>query len=213
MLRAIVLSAMAMCIVGAEAVAEPVWVNQQGARLVIGQTSFTRQSPTPGQEVLGAVGGIAVAGGRLFVADGNKVGALAGGDVVSGTAVTRVSNHRALIYNNLSSFVPAPDVEPPQGKVCPACVGVADVVLGQDDFEAHDPHLSQSGLQNPTQIASDGNVLVVSDTDNNRVLIWRQIPTSNNQPADVVIGPAGFHDEPSRHQPGGVARTARSLDR
>ncbi len=191
-LRAIALSVMAMCIVGAEASAEPVWVNKQGARLVIGQPSFTRQSPTPDQEVVGAVGGIAVAGDRLFVADGNKVGALAGGDVVSGTAVTRVSNHRALIYNNLSSFVPDPDAAFPQGKLCPACVGIADVVLGQDDFEVHDPHLSQSGLQNPTQVASDGNLLVISDTDNNRVLIWRQIPTTNNQPADVVLGQPDF---------------------
>jgi uncharacterized protein (TIGR03437 family) len=193
MLRVIAVSVIAMCIVGTEAAAEPGWVNQQGARLVIGQSSFTRQTPTPSREAVGAVGGVAVAGDRLFVADGNKVGALAGGEIVTGqTPVTRVSNHRALIYNNLSSFVPRADAAFPQGKKCPACVGVADVVLGQDDFEVHDPHLSQSGMQNPTQVASDGTVLVISDTDNNRVLIWRQIPSNNNQPADVVVGQPDF---------------------
>jgi uncharacterized protein (TIGR03437 family) len=192
MLRAIAVSVVALCILGTEAAAEPVWVNEQGARLVIGQSSFTRQNPVPSREFVGAAGGIAVAGDRLFVADGNKVGALAGGEVVGGSAVTRVSNHRALIYNNLSSFVPGADAALPQGKACPACVGAADVVLGQADFAAHDPHLSQSGFQNPTHIASDGAVLAVSDTDNNRVLIWNQIPATNNQPADVVLGQADF---------------------
>jgi uncharacterized protein (TIGR03437 family) len=188
MLRAIAFSVIAICVFGRPAAAQPAWVNEQGARLVIGQSSFTRQSPASSREVLGAAGGVAVAGGRLFVADGNKVGARVGGEPLS----TRVSNNRTLIYNDLSSFVPPPDATLPQGNRCPACVGVPDVVLGQADFDAHDAHLSQSGFRNPTQVASDGNVLVVADTDNNRVLIWRQIPMSNDQPADVVVGQPDF---------------------
>jgi uncharacterized protein (TIGR03437 family) len=170
------------------AAAEPVWVQQQGARLIIGQDSFTRQNPASSREVLGAAGGIAVAGDKLLVADGNKVGARVGSEPVS----PRVSNHRVLIYNALSSFIPHADAVLPQGKPCPACVGVPDVVLGQVNFETFTPDLNQSGFQNPTHIASDGTVLAVSDTDNNRVLIWNQIPGSNDQPASVVIGQPDF---------------------
>ena len=75
------------------------------------------------------------------------------------------------------------------------------------------PLLSQTGMNNPTQIASDGNVMAVSDTDNNRVLIWKQIPTSNQQPADVVLGQPDFTTEPADHQPAGNARAARTMDR
>ena len=40
--------------------------------------------------------------------------------------------------------------------------------------------------------ASDGVHLVVADTDHNRVLIWNHIPSSNNVPADVVVGQKDF---------------------
>ncbi len=105
---------------------EKVWVTHQAARLVVGQTSFTRQNPTPSQISLGAVGGVAVAGNRLFVADGNRVGAVP------------VSN-RVLIYENSSSFMPVPEATLPQDGECPACVGKADVVLGQPNFTTIDP--------------------------------------------------------------------------
>ena len=35
-------------------------------------------------------------------------------------------------------------------------------------------------------------MLAVADTDNNRVLIWNQIPTSVDVPADVVVGQKDF---------------------
>ena len=186
--RAVTISVLGLWILGGQAIAEPTWIQQQGARLVIGQDSFTRQNPASSREVLGAAGGVAVAGDRLLVADGNKVGARVGSEPVS----TRVSNHRVLIYNGLSSFIPLADSLLPQGKPCPACVGVPEVVLGQADFTTFTPRLAQSGLQNPTHIASDGTVLVVADTDNNRVLIWNQIPATNDQPANVVVGQPDF---------------------
>jgi uncharacterized protein (TIGR03437 family) len=73
-------------------------------------------------------------------------------------------------------------------------VGQASVVLGQPDFvtttTVNTP--TQSSLRNPQGVASDGVHLVVADTDDNRVLIWSSIPTTNNQNADVVIGQANF---------------------
>ena len=49
---------------------------------------------------------------------------------------------------------------------------------------------------NATAVASDGIRLAVADTDNNRVLIWTTIPTSNNQPPNLVVGQPNF--DPSR---------------
>ena len=154
--------------------AAPGWSNGQGARLIIGQPSPTRQDPVPSQTVLGAAGGVAIVADRLFVADGNRVGAVS------------ISN-RALIYDNLSGFLPEPDEELPQGEPCPVCVGVADVVLGQQDFDSIGPGL-QDGFQNASAIASDGVYLAVADSNNNRVLIWNSIPTLNATPPDVVVG-------------------------
>ncbi len=38
--------------------------------------------------------------------------------------------------------------------------------------------------------------MFVADTQNHRVLIWNSIPTSNNQPADVVLGEPNFTTAP-----------------
>ncbi len=52
--------------------------------------------------------------------------------------------------------------------------------------------ITQSSLHLPTAVASDGKILVVADTANNRVLLWKSIPTVNGQPADIVLGQTGF---------------------
>ncbi len=156
----------------------------QAARLIIGQKSFTAQFPGNGNEILGAVGGIAVAGNRLFVADSSRIGATP-------------ANHRIVMFDNLDTTVGRPDVTPPQGERCPACVGRASLVLGQPNFEVDaqsmfPTRISSSTMRLATAVASDGQVLVVADTDFNRVLIWRSMPTRNGQPADVVLGQDNF---------------------
>ena len=49
-----------------------------------------------------------------------------------------------------------------------------------------------TGMNQPTAVASDGTHVAVADTLNNRVLIWNSIPTTMNQPPDVVVGQTGF---------------------
>ena len=72
-------------------------------------------------------------------------------------------------------------------------VGQASLVLGQPNFATTtNPYTTQSGFRNPTMVASDGKILVVADTDNNRVLIWNTIPTTIDQPADIVLGQTNF---------------------
>ena len=152
----------------------------QAARGIIGQITFTRGDPTASQIVIGGVGGVAYANDTLFVADSNRVSA-------------SPINNRVLIYNNVSALFPAQATEPPhQGLRCPVCGPKANLVLGQADFAGTDPAAGQNGLQLPTAVATDGKVLVVADTNNNRVLIWNSIPTSNNTPANVVVGQSDF---------------------
>jgi uncharacterized protein (TIGR03437 family) len=65
-------------------------------------------------------------------------------------------------------------------------------VLGQPDFSKTDAAATQTGMSLPTAVATDGKILAVADTDNNRVLIWKTIPATNNAPADVVVGQPDF---------------------
>jgi uncharacterized protein (TIGR03437 family) len=157
----------------------------QAARIVIGQVNFTQQDVgTPSQYVLGACSGLAYANNMLFVVDSNHIQA------------TPVQN-RVLIYDNLSTLVPSPTDEIPQGTRCAVCVGnqhngSASVVVGQPNFQGEDPSLTQNGFTNPSAVATDGNILAVADTDNNRVLIWKSIPTTNGTNADIVLGQPNF---------------------
>src|SRR5215471_13771011 len=152
----------------------------QAARAVVGQTTFTGSLSGASQTLIGAASGLAFKNDTLFVADSNRLG-------------SSPINNRVLIYQRINSRFPAPEQEPPgQGARCPVCGGKASFVLGQPDFTTIDPGASQSGLQLPTAVATDGTVLAVADTNNNRVLIWKTIPSSNNAPADVVVGQPDF---------------------
>ncbi|MCX6631915.1 MAG: hypothetical protein NTW28_30270, partial [Candidatus Solibacter sp.] len=149
----------------------------QAARLVIGQKT-SNSSDT----ILGGASGLAYAADTLFVADSNRVGA-------------SPSNHRVLLYQNLSGMLPRPTDELKYNSKCPACVGHATLVLGQPDFTTATENLAATNttLRLPTAVASDGVHVVVADTNHNRVLIWNRIPTNNNAPADVVVGQQTFN--------------------
>ncbi|MGQ9424400.1 hypothetical protein ACXYTJ_00450 [Gilvimarinus sp. F26214L] len=80
------------------------------------------------------------------------------------------------------------------------------IVLGQstlvscgkndDDQDGkQDRRPSARTLDYPTSVWSDGRRLVVSDS-NNRVLIWTPFPTTDFQPADLVLGQSDFTNYP-----------------
>jgi hypothetical protein len=153
----------------------------QAARLVLGQTTFTQQDEGASQTLLGGVSGVAYANNLLFVADSNRVGAAP-------------QNNRVLLFSGLSGMLPAPTAAIDQSNPfpCAVCLGSASVVLGQPDFSTTDIGLTQNSLRTPTAVATDGRILAVADTDNNRVLLWLSIPSNNGQPADVVVGQPDF---------------------
>ncbi|WOA31745.1 hypothetical protein [Alloalcanivorax xenomutans] len=124
--------------------------------------------------------------------------------------VTDSDHNRVLIWNSLPTTHGQP----------------ADLVLGQADFTHCEPNDDdQNGVEEETPTArslaypagswTDGNRLIVVDGANNRVLIWNSFPTSNFQPADIVIGQPDFsrniHNDDDQDGEPDEAPSARTL--
>ena len=63
------------------------------------------------------------------------------------------------------------------------------IVLGQSSFDTCAAGAPNAATLNaPTSVWSDGNILIVADTGNNRVLLWTAFPTYSAEPATIVIG-------------------------
>ena len=154
-------------------------VNDQPPDLVLGQADFTHcisnddnqdstSDTTPSQRTLFYPAGVWSDGTRLVVLD--------------------YRNNRALIWNTF----PVANFQ------------AADLVLGQGDFThnaenddnqdgAYDAQPSARTLYFPYGgVYSNGDQLAIADYDNHRILIWNSFPTSNFQPADVVLGQSDF---------------------
>lgn len=126
--------------------------------VVVGQANKLTNAPACTQNGINLAESVYMGGGKLVVAD------------------TR--NNRVMIWNTI-----------------PTTDGAnADLVLGQTGFTncVASSVVSASTLSIPTAVWTDGTKLVVADGNNSRVLIWNTFPTSNNQPADVVLGQANF---------------------
>tara|TARA_R110002051_G_scaffold313263_3_gene389206 strand:- start:1883 stop:2977 length:1095 start_codon:yes stop_codon:yes gene_type:complete len=91
-----------------------------------------------------------------------------------------------------------------------------DVILGQSDVSEtgrnSGGNVTASTLHYPSGIWSDGNILVVADAWNHRVLIWHSIPTENGQAADVVLGQPDFESNQTNVSGIGNDPTARTLN-
>ncbi len=194
--------------------------NNQAADVVIGQANFTggdaNQNGSAGGNTLNLPDGVAVINEKLLIADfsNNRVlifntiptrnntsadlvigqSSLSGSGsgtsqtTLSGTSgvaydpstgkvvIADYSNNRVLIYNHL-----------------PAANGAsADVVIGHSDFNTATGGTSAVLLTHPYSARILDNKLMVADFNNNRVLIWNSVPTTNGVSADVVIGQVDF---------------------
>src|SRR5215831_5081496 len=111
------ISAFLLCAAATFAQNPPIgFITGQAARLVIGQSTFTSQDSNSSDTILGAASGLAFAGDTLFVADSNRVGATP-------------SNHRVLLFQNVSGQFPNPAAQLNYDRKCPVCLGQASVVL------------------------------------------------------------------------------------
>lgn len=137
----------------------------QVADLVLGQTNFTSCSANPGG-ITGAGTLDALSG---IWTDGTRL------------VVVDTGNSRVLIWNTF-----------------PTSNGQnADLVLGQQNFTSRNEN--QGGMASASTLAypfagvySSNNQLFITDSDNNRVLVWNTWPIANGQAADKVIGQPGF---------------------
>lgn len=69
----------------------------------------------------------------------------------------------------------------------------AALVLGQTDFTSSAPGNLANQMNAPYSTWTDGQRFIVSDTGNERVLIWNIKPTSNGTAADVALGAASVN--------------------
>lgn len=114
-----------------------------------------------------------------------------------GLAVADAWNHRVLIWK----------------KIPEDCNVPADIVLGQADFSQGEPNRGFMDTECDRLHWCYGvfyyeGKLFVADTGNRRVLIWNQLPETNGQPADLVLGQPDFT---SRNENGGGTPTASSM--
>ncbi len=153
--------------------------NNASADVVVGQVDFSSGTANQGGSVsastLATPVGIAIYNGKLIIAD-------------------RLNN-RVLIYNSIPTTNNAS----------------ANVVIGQPDFVHSDVNMgagfsnpSANGIQNPFGLSVSNGKLLLSDLNNNRVLIFNSIPTTNGASADVVIGQPNFTSRQA-NQGGSVA--------
>jgi len=202
------------------------------ADLVVGQPDFTSSASATTQSGFDRPeNGLAVANGKLFIADRNNNRIMiwnsipttngANADVVVGqpdfTSNGAATNQSGLgsepegVWSDGTRLAVA---DSGNNRVLiwnsvPTTNGApADVVVGQSDFTSFDspnPPTAQS-LNEPGDVTSDGKRLFVEDSRNNRILVYNTFPTSNNPAADIVLG------EPDFTHNGGSGTTAQTLN-
>jgi hypothetical protein len=136
----------------------------QAPQIVLGQPDFTSNSANAG----GSISAQGLSNPRSINTDGTHF------------ILADSSNNRVLIWNSI----------PTKNQQIP------DLVLGQPDFLSGAVNntpgapgtVSAQSIKSPQgSIFADGKV-IVTDHGNNRFLIWNSMPTSNQQPADLVLG-------------------------
>ncbi len=139
-------------------------VETPAALIQLGQQSFITNSPNS-----------PALSEQTFNYPANAV--IAGGKMF----VADYSNNRVLIWNS----IPTTNQQ------------AADLVLGQPNMTSNTCNTvtmttDANTLCSPSYVQSDGTRLVVADEGNSRVLIWTTLPTTNQEPADLVIGQANM---------------------
>ena len=163
------------------------FTNGQAARAEWGQFNFTQGLDSTQQYILGGASGLAYANGVLFVADSNRLGATPQNNRVMMFDTTAMPGARDDLYTKSHASAS-----------CWLCAFPAFNVLGQANFQSSVPGRtdvpsSTGGSMNaPIAVGTDGRILAVADTDNNRVLLWNSMPRNSTTPPNVVLGQANF---------------------
>lgn len=132
-------------------------------------TATSGTSVTNGQSAVGFMGMPGVAnesGGALFF---NHPAGMA----TDGTrlAIADRNNNRVLVWNTAPTANTAPNI-----------------VLGQPNFNTNNSGSGLNEMNWPSDLSiSSSGMLMVADSSNHRILIWRTFPTSSGQAADLSL--------------------------
>lgn len=191
-------------------------VNNANADFVLGQDSFTQSGDGTGPSKMISPEAVSTTGGNLMVTDTdlNRVTVYDGIPTAGGIdpvfAVGQPSLEGYTAGCNQSTLVhPHQHLLTADGKLIVADAGnnrvlvwnemptesgvPADFVLGQLNFENCSNAESQN-FNHPSSIWSDGEQLIVADSENNRVLIYNTFPTSSFQAPDVILGQSNMEN-------------------
>ena len=164
----------------------------QAARAVIGQPSFSAREPGIAATTL------SLSNGKLYAAD--TAHRLLTFDL------SKIPGAKDDLFDRQApcSLCGFPAVEQVNQAVLPGVAGVAmfgnavamvdtpnhRVLFWPDAATQHPAQLvlGSSDLVEPVSVALDGKRLYVGDAGSHRVLIWNALPSSDNQPADAVLG-------------------------
>jgi hypothetical protein len=141
--------------------------NQTAANLVIGQANMTTAASGTSSTRFGTsgCGGVEILGGlhgdatRLYVVDGGS--------------------HRVLLYTPL----PTTNDQAPS-----YAIGQPNLTGGLVNASFGAGNAQNYSLYDPRSVYSTGSALFVMDRQNNRVLRWNTIPTSNGAAASIAVG-------------------------
>lgn len=183
--------------------------------VVLGQINSTYTGPNYGgisASSLSSPYKVMYDGTRLFVADSANsrvliwnrmptsnfqaadviVGQPNGTSNTSGTTQTLFNNPKGMWSNGTSLYVS--DSRNNRIMVYPTIPtssgAAATYVLGQPDFVTRTGGTTANNLSSPQDVYLQGNILMVADFNNNRVVIWQNAITSSNQTADYAWGQA-----------------------
>lgn len=149
------------------------------ADLVLGQDSFASISYNRG----GTASAASLWSPQTVSCDGTRL------------AVADHSNNRVLIWNSLPLR---------NGQASDVAIGQPDAVTGATNMP---PAIHGLQFQSPGAVGYDGQRLLIADTNNHRVLIWKQVPKDGTTPPDIVLGQPDF----SQSQANNRGLTGRSL--
>ncbi|MBM3255967.1 MAG: hypothetical protein FJZ04_00650 [Candidatus Moranbacteria bacterium] len=172
--------------VSAGTLSYPTDVYSDGTKLIIADSSNSRvliYNSIPATN--GASADVVIGQTDMTGSNGNQGGSAAANTLHSPTGVlvyngklfvSDNNNHRVLIFNSIPT----------------ANNASADVVLGQPDMTSNSSDqggaVSAQGMRMPRGVFASGGKLFICDDQNNRVLIYNNIPTINNTAPDVVVG-------------------------
>jgi hypothetical protein len=217
-------------------------LSNQPADVVVGQADFGMSSAACGSSGLASPSSVHLVAGRMIVVDSgnnrvlvwNSVPTSHGtpADLVIGqSGMDTCSANGGRDYPGADAFWEPMDAWSDGDRLIVADSGnnrvlvweafpagglvAADVVVGQSSFDMSYSGGGATGLDYPTYLTSNGNQLFVSDTYNNRVLVWDVVPTENEASADFVLGQGDFDctiENSTSVQYGYCERTSRRED-